>query len=305
MRLAIVGDGKAAREKHVPAIADTPGIDLVAVAGPHGGIDGLPWFPSIDALIGSDTEFDAVALCGPPQERRHQATLALESGRHVLLEKPPGVTVSEINGLSDMARRANLTLFTSWHARYAKAVEQARAIIVTHGASSIEITWRENVRARRPDQDWIWQPGGLGVLDLGVSALSVLTEIVPEQLFVTGAELSIPSNRSTPIAATVSLTGQSGLQVSATFDFRQVRDELWEIEVQSDAGIFALSQGGSLLTMGGRILACGPLNKYRGIYSRFLQLVHDGASEVDTTPLAHVADVFLLGRRIIVEPFED
>ena len=305
MRLAIIGFSQVARDRHLPAIAATPGIDLVAIASPQGGVDGIPWFPSLEALLGSDTEIDAVALCTPPQLRRHQAALALEAGRHVLLEKPPGATVSEIVGLADMARRANLTLFAAWHSRYSKAVEDARELIVTHGATSIEITWRENGRGRHPAHDWIWQPGGLGVFDLGIDALAVLTEIVPEKLFVTGAELSIPSNRQTPVAATLTLTGRSGLDVTAIFDLRQTREEVRDIEVRSGFGVFAASHGGGLLTMGGRILADGKVLEYHGLYRRFLELVRTGASDIDTAPLAHVADAFLLGRRIDVAPFED
>lgn len=305
MRLAIVGYGKAARDKHIPAVTATPGIDLVAIASPNGGLDGIPWFPTLEALLASDTDFDAVALCTPPQTRHHQAALALEAGLHVLLEKPPGATVSEVTDLSDIARRTNQTLFATWHSRFARGVEHARKLIDTNGAKSIEIAWRENVHVWHPGQDWIWQPGGLGVFELGISAISILTEIVPEKLVVTAAELSIPSNRDKPIAANVSLVGDSGLAVTAIFDFRQKRDEMWEIEVKSDTGIFALSHGGSVLTMDGRILAAGPLHKYRGIYQRFLELVQTGTSDVDTAPLAHVEEAFRVGRRIAVEPFED
>lgn len=305
MKVAIVGYGKVAREQHVPAIAGTPGIDLVAIASPHGGMDCIPWFPTLEALLGSDTDFDAVALCTPPQVRRHQAALALEAGRHVLLEKPPGTTVSEIVGLSELARRTRLTMFAPWASRFTNAVEQTRALVVMNGAISIDITWRENVRVRHAGQEWIWQPGGLGVFDAGVSAFAILTEIVPEKLFVTAAELSIPSNCDTPIAATVALTGHSGIDVTASFDFHPTREEVWDIEIHSEAGTVTLSHSGSLLTMDGRILADGKVRKYHEIYRRFLTLAETGASEVDASPLAHVADAFLLGRRTIVEPFED
>ena len=45
--------------------------------------------------------------------------------------------------------------------------------------------------------------------------------------------------------------------------------------------------------------------EYRGLYRRFVELTATGASDVDLTPLRLVADAFLLGRRQIVEPFED
>ena len=45
--------------------------------------------------------------------------------------------------------------------------------------------------------------------------------------------------------------------------------------------------------------------EYRGLYRRFVELTGTGASDVDLTPLRLVADAFMLGRRQIVEPFEE
>ena len=45
--------------------------------------------------------------------------------------------------------------------------------------------------------------------------------------------------------------------------------------------------------------------EYRGLYRRFIELAETGSSDVDLTPLRLVADAFLLGRRSIVESFED
>lgn len=42
-----------------------------------------------------------------------------------------------------------------------------------------------------------------------------------------------------------------------------------------------------------------------GLYRRFVELTATGASDVDLTPLRFVADAFLLGKRRIVEAFED
>ena len=44
-------------------------------------------------------------------------------------------------------------------------------------------------------------------------------------------------------------------------------------------------------------------SEYRGIYRRFVELIANGVSDVDLSPLVHVADAFMLGRRRDVEPF--
>jgi D-galactose 1-dehydrogenase len=43
--------------------------------------------------------------------------------------------------------------------------------------------------------------------------------------------------------------------------------------------------------------------EYRGIYRRFVELIASRVSDVDLSPLVHVADAFMLGRRREVEPF--
>jgi D-galactose 1-dehydrogenase len=45
--------------------------------------------------------------------------------------------------------------------------------------------------------------------------------------------------------------------------------------------------------------------EYQRIYARFDQLLRAGESDVDAVPLELVADAFLLGRRLVVEAFED
>lgn len=58
----------------------------------------------------------------------------------------------------------------------AKAVAPAKAWLADKTVTRGHITWREDVR-RHPGQDWVFEPGGMGVFDPGINALSILTEI--------------------------------------------------------------------------------------------------------------------------------
>lgn len=305
VRLAIVGLGKIARDQHIPAIAATPGIELVAIASRNASVEGLPSFETIDDLIAAGVGVDAVALCTPPQGRFEQARAALLAGLHVFLEKPPGASVCEIAILRDLATRQGVTLFASWHSRFAPCVETARDLLVRNAPRSMRVVWKEDVRHWHPGQQWIWEPGGLGVFDPGINALSILTRIAPERLRLTQAALSFPQNRAAPIAASLRFAGEKGLLVEAEFDWRQTGPQSWDIEADTDAGTLLLSHGGAKLFLDGRPLGEGEDAEYRGLYARFVGLVADGASEVDVEPLAHVADAFLLGRRLSVDAFED
>jgi D-galactose 1-dehydrogenase len=305
LRIAIVGFGKIARDQHVPAIAATEGAVLAAVASRNASLEGVPHVTTLDELLRDGPPVDAVALCTPPQVRRAQAAIALAAGKHVMLEKPPGATVAEIGPLLTAAAAARRTLFATWHSRFAPAVEPARQLLAGRRITAVRIAWKEDVRVWHPGQDWIWQPGGLGVFDPGINALSILTRILPQPLFVTSADLAFPANRAAPIAATLRLSDASGLPISAEFDFRQTGPQSWDIHLDTDSGPVTLSSGGAKLSAGGVPHVIAAEVEYPGLYRRFVQLTATGESDVDLAPLQLVADAFLLGRRSVVEPFED
>jgi D-galactose 1-dehydrogenase len=305
LRIAIVGFGKIARDQHVGAIAATPGATLVAVASRNASLPDLPHFATIEDLLEKGPAIDAVSLCTPPQVRRGQAVAALAAGKHVMLEKPPGIGVAELDPLIAMAAGLKRTLFATWHSRYAPAVEPAREWLATRRILSVHINWKEDVRVWHPGQAWIWEPGGLGVFDPGINALSILTRILSKPVFVTAAELAFPANCQAPIAAKLSLADLDGLPVTAEFDFLQTGPQSWDISVETDRGQMTLSGGGRRMSIEGKEVAEAPDEEYRELYRRFVKLSVTGASDVDLAPLRLVADAFLLGKRIIVQPFVD
>jgi D-galactose 1-dehydrogenase len=305
IRIAIVGLGKIARDQHVQAIAATAGIELAAVASRNASIDGIAHFATLDELLAAAPEIDAVALCTPPQNRHDQAAAALKAGKHVLLEKPPGATVAELTPLIAAARQTGRTLFATWHSRFAPAVEPARAFLAGRQIKSVAVEWKEDVKAWHPGQAWIWEPGGLGVFDPGINALSILTRILPQPFFLTRAELFFPRHRAAPIAADLDFSDPNGLPIRAEFDWRQIGPQTWDIDIETDAGSLKLGSGGSRLVHDGRTVIDEKPAEYRGIYRRFVELVANGVSDVDLSPLVHVADAFLLGRRHDVEAFEE
>jgi D-galactose 1-dehydrogenase len=309
LRVAIVGLGKIAQTRHVPAMAVTPGVTLAAIADPK--VDpktvpaDVPRFASLQDLLRDGPEIDAVALCTPPQVRSAQARIALAARKHVMLEKPPGASVSEIAPLLPLARSAGKTLFATWHSRFAPAVEPARALLASRRITAVTIIWKEDVRVWHPDQAWIWQPGGFGVFDPGINALSILTRILPRPVFVTRADLDFPVNCAAPIAVELDMADATGLPIRAVFDFRQTGPQTWDIRIETDQGPLTLSSGGARLNDGENPVVDATKEEYPQLYRRFVELAAQGESDVDLAPLQLVADAFLLGRRHIVEAFED
>lgn len=300
-----MGLGKIARDQHLPAIAASHGFTLAATVDPAGqGIEGTPHCASVEALLDGGLAFDAAALCTPPQVRRDLAAALLRQGVHVLLEKPPGVTLGEVALLERAAEGSGATLFAAWHSRFAAGVPAARAWLADKRIGAVRIVWREDVRVWHPGQRWIWQPGGLGVFDPGINALSILTHILPQPVFLTEATLEVPSNCAAPIAAALTLRGTDGEAIDVDLDFRQTGPQSWDITVETDAGTVKLAQGGAVLTLPDGEQR-GPDREYPLLYDHFARLIRTGQSDVDTGPLRLVADAFLCGRQVATEPFAD
>ena len=305
IHLAIVGVGKIVRDQHLPAIAANPDFRLVAAASRNGTVDGIDNFKSIEAMLEAVPEIEAVSLCMPPQFRYAAAETALSAGKHVFLEKPPGATLSEVADLEALAAEKGLSLFASWHSRYAPAVEAAKAFLSATAIRSMRVIWKEDVRHWHPNQEWIWQAGGLGVFDPGINALSIVTHILPRPVFITAATLEFPENRDAPIAAAIRFTDAKGLDLAADFDWRQTGKQSWDIVAETDAGEMVLSEGGAKLSVDGRLVHEEPEREYPMLYRRFAEIVKAGTSDVDLAPLRHVADAFMLGRRKFVDAFYD
>lgn len=304
IRIGIVGVGKIVRDQHLPALAKDQDFHLVAAASRHGKVDGIPNHPTIEVMLAAEPSLEAVSLCMPPQFRYDAARAALEAKKHVFLEKPPGATVSEVEDLKTLAARNGVSLFASWHSRYAPAVEAARAFLMSAKINSAAIVWKEDVRRWHPNQEWIWEPGGFGVFDPGINALSIATYILPP-MFITSAVLDFPENRAAPVAAQVSFRTSNGIPVAMDLDWLQTGPQSWDILAETDKGRMVLSGGGAKLTIDGKVVHDEPEAEYPMLYKRFAEIVRAGASDVDLAPLQHVADAFMLGKRNVVEAFFD
>ncbi|WP_370161208.1 Gfo/Idh/MocA family protein [Limimaricola soesokkakensis] len=300
-KIALVGIGKIARDQHVPALQASSEWDLAATVSRSGSVEGVAAHDDFDGFLAARPDIDVISLCLPPQPRFDYARKALMARRHVMLEKPPGQTLAEVQALQRLAEKQGVTLFASWHSRMAAGVAAAKSRLVERVVRGARITWKEDVRKWHPGQDWVFEPGGMGVMDPGINALSILTEILPEPVHLVAAELEFPENRHTPIAARLDFTAD----VSAVFDWRQEGPQTWDIEIETNKGAIALRDGGARLEVDGvaENLVDHP-GEYPSLYARMADLVARGQSDVDLAPMIHVADAMTLGRRVTTAPFE-
>lgn len=306
IKIALVGIGKIAIDQHVPAIAASTDWDLGATVSRNGSIDGVPSYKNLDDMLAENPDIRVVSLCMPPVPRFDYAAKALAAGRHVMLEKPPGATLSECHALHAMAETNRVSLYGTWHSREAAQVAAAKAWLQDKQLKRLQVIWKEDVRRWHPGQDWIFDPGGMGVFDPGINALSIVTDIVQDRMHITNATLEVPENRQTPIAAALQFHHPKGADVSVELDWRQDGDQIWTIEAETDQGTVQLLDGGARMMIDGIETDAEEdtlAGEYPRLYAKMAQLVTDGGTDLDLAPMVHVADALALGRRISVAPF--
>ena len=302
IRIAIIGYGKIAADQHVPSIQANPRFELVGTSSRSGQGVGAK-FADWRELIRSIDGLEAVAITTPPEPRYEIARECIHAGLHCLLEKPPTVGLAEIADLDCLAQAEGVTLFTAWHAQHHATVEAAAKALAGKRIARMQILWHEDVRKWHPGQTWIWQPGGFGVFDPGINAFSIATKIFPGGLFVQSADLSVPADAQTAIAADIVFySPEADGPLTASLDWRRSEGEEWTVEVETSDGIrVRLEGGGARLVLNGEASTDSGLGEYPDIYRTFVGLIDQRRSLVDVAPLRLVADCLLVGGRRMVE----
>lgn len=307
-KIAVIGVGKIAQDQHLPVIDASEDFELAATVSTRGlGHNGKPVFKTPAELYAAMPEVDLVSICTPPGIRHQYVREALDAGKDVMMEKPPTTTISELDDLIAHARRLDRVLYQTWHSQYNPAVDRTKAILLEQGVISARIDWRESVRKWHPGQDWVWEPGGFGVCDPGINALSIFTKVMPFPAFVAASKLTFPANRQTPID--VEITFKSGQvhqpKLSAGFNWLEENGEIWTIRFETGTGdVIKLEGGGRSLTINDELVLQHGDAEYAAMYDRFADLLEAHESDVDAAPLRLMSDVFLMGARVNTDAFE-
>ncbi len=308
-KIALAGIGKIAIDQHIPAIQSSLDWELAAIVSRKDTALGIEQFKTMSDMLAARPDINTVSLCMPPVPRFEYAASAIKAKRHVMLEKPPGATLQECRILEEMAKEKGVSIYATWHSRAAVQVQKARNWLSGKTLKHISITWREDVRRWHPGQAWIWQPGGLGVFDPGINALSILTEIISEPVHVVSSDLLFPENCHTPIAANMILHCLDKVEITAEFDFREEGEQIWTIEVETTSEKLTLSKGGAELHINGDFQESfqkddvSLIGEYPRLYSSMSALINSGQSDMDLRPMELAADAMLLGSRETVAPF--
>ncbi|MGE0970348.1 oxidoreductase [Klebsiella sp. WOUb02] len=108
IRVAIIGYGYASKTFHAPLISGTPGMTLAAVSSSDEGKVRIDW-PTLSVVaeprqLLDDPNIDLIVIPTPNDTHFPLAKAALEAGKHVVVDKPFTVTLSQARELDAIAR---------------------------------------------------------------------------------------------------------------------------------------------------------------------------------------------------------
>ena len=128
VRVALLGCGRISKN-HFEAIERVKGIRLVAVADTDlaraqavGTERGVPAFASLEALLAA-VPSDLVSICTPSGLHPQHGILAANAGRHVLTEKPMGISLAAADELVQACDAAGVQLFVVKQNRLNPAIQ--------------------------------------------------------------------------------------------------------------------------------------------------------------------------------------
>ena len=105
-QIAIIGVGKIAIDQHLPVIDKSDDFKVAATVSTRGiQHRDLPVFRTPAELYAALPKVELVAICTPPGVRHAFVREALDAGKHVLMEKPPTPTISELDDLVAHAKK--------------------------------------------------------------------------------------------------------------------------------------------------------------------------------------------------------
>ena len=123
IRFAVVGCGHIGK-RHAEMIVRDAGAELVALCDIRSkgelGIEAydVPFFPSLNELLQADLEVDVINICTPNGLHAGMAIQAIESGHHVVIEKPMALTLQDAEKVVYTSLRYQKQAFCVMQNRY-------------------------------------------------------------------------------------------------------------------------------------------------------------------------------------------
>jgi predicted dehydrogenase len=219
LRVAVIGCGWAARSLHAGGLRRSGAGRIVAACDPlekaRAAIGVSEQFADWREMLAA-VECDVVLIASPPAEHVAAAVAAIESGRHVMLEKPLATTLEDAQRIAEAAWNFGRVVAVGFNQRCHPKLVRMRTQIARGEwgrLESVHVRWFTS--AGLGARGWLGEraQGGGALLDLG-------SHVVDLWRFLSGEEIESVSAESRSViiddeSATLRARMRSGAQMMA------------------------------------------------------------------------------------------
>lgn len=187
VRWGVIGCGGIADRRTIPGMLMAENAELVAIMDVNASVAAKVGekyeisqvCETVEELLRKDIE--AVYIATPVFCHKEQAMMALRAGKHVLIEKPVGMSSREAYELRDIAQEKHVKLGVAMMMRFHThhyAVKQ----LIAEGKLGDIVSMRAQFSCWYPEMEGSWRQnkklgGGGALMDLGVHCIDLLQYI--------------------------------------------------------------------------------------------------------------------------------
>ncbi|MFD1362079.1 Gfo/Idh/MocA family protein [Lentibacillus salinarum] len=228
LRIAVIGCGSIAKNRHLPEHHNNPHVEIVAVCDHReervqetASLYQVKAYTDYEKLLAVE-ELDAVSICLPNYLHSPVSVAALNAGCHVLCEKPMATSREEADQMIEAANKKKKKLMIGHNQRFVSSHQRAKELIDRGEAGKI-YSFRTTFGHGGPEswsadgaRSWFFKKdkafiGAMG--DLGVHKADLMRYLLNEEFInVTGfIETSAKPNTDVDDNAVLILRSESGI----------------------------------------------------------------------------------------------
>ena len=253
IRWGVFGSGGIARRRTIPeGILPASNAELVGVCGNNRAANisvaqtfNVRAFETSEELLGAN--IDAVYIATPVHLHHDQVLMCAKAGKHILCEKPLGLTIAQAEEMVDGAKRAGVKLGVAFMMRF-QAQHQVALRMIRAGKLGKPVYARAQLSCWYPPMEDAWRQdfrraGGGSLVDMGVHCIDLLEMFFGPVSSVFCATKNLVHDYPPEDSAVVTLTFQN--RALATVDtFFCIPDE------SSENVLELYGSGGSIVAKG-------------------------------------------------------
>ncbi len=247
--VGVIGCGRVAVERHLPALRALNGARVVALADVDArrlvetarrfGVEHT--YEDYASLLGRD-DVEVVAILAPPQCHAQIGVAALDAGKHLFIEKPLALGLDECKRLMARAEHSSSKVMVGFNMRWHRLVVRAREIVASGVLGQIKAVssiYTHPLRDRE-ERDWMRRRelGGGAIQSEAGHHFDLWRVLLPSQIVEVFATSQSSEHYDDETAAVTARTSD-GTRVSGLFSLRTSGSN--RIDIFGERGRLSLS----------------------------------------------------------------